>query len=145
MRTDLSCKVSIASLITVPYSIEWGSLIYAQVQAINIKGRSPMSSVGTGAKILTNPDAPLNLVNDPTITLATQIGIKWEIGVNNGGAPVLDYRVTFLDPAAGVFEILQSGIAVTSFVATGLTAGVTYTFEVQSRNVYGFSAYSNQV
>lgn len=104
-----------------------------------------MSSVGTGAKILTNPDAPLNLMNDPTVTLATQIGIKWEIGLQNGGAPVLDYRVTFLDPAAGVFEILQSGITVTSFVATGLTAGRTYTFEVQSRNVYGFSAYSNQV
>lgn len=30
-----------------------------------------MSSVGTGAKILTNPDAPLNLRNEPTITLAT--------------------------------------------------------------------------
>lgn len=104
-----------------------------------------MSSVGTGAKILTNPDAPLNLRNDPTITLATQIGIKWDIGLKDGGSPVIDYRVTFLDPADGVFNILQSGITVTNFVATGLTAGVTYTFEVQSRNVYGYSAYSNQV
>ena len=73
---------------------------------MNIKGSSPMSSVGTGALILTNPDAPLNLRNVPSVTLATQIGIQWDTGVNNGGSPVIDYRVSFLDPAVGVFNIL---------------------------------------
>ncbi len=83
--------VPIASLITGTYNIEWGSLIYAQVLAINIKGSSPMSGTGTGAKIITNPDAPLNLRNDADITLATQIGIRWEIGVKDGGSPVFAY------------------------------------------------------
>lgn len=105
-----------------------------------------MSIVGTGAKILTNPDAPLNLLNEATITLATQIGIKWTIGVKDGGSPVIDYRVTYLDPLGdGTFEILQSNILVKTFTATGLTAGKIYTFKVQSRNTYGYSAYSNEV
>jgi hypothetical protein len=50
-----------------------------------------MSGTGTGAKIITNPDAPLNLRNDADITLATQIGIRWEIGVKDGGSPVFAY------------------------------------------------------
>ena len=61
-----------------------------------------MSSIGTGAVILTNPDAPLNLANDPAVTLATQIGLTWTIGVNEGGSPVIDYQVTYLDPHVGV-------------------------------------------
>jgi hypothetical protein len=71
----LLCLVPISELITIPYSIEWGSLIYARVYASNVKGDSPWSTVGTGAKILTNPDAPLNLQNVVSVTLATQIGL----------------------------------------------------------------------
>jgi hypothetical protein len=41
------------------------------VTAINIIGSSPQSDEGNGAIILTNPDAPLNLQNVPTITAAT--------------------------------------------------------------------------
>jgi hypothetical protein len=104
-----------------------------------------VSNIGTGAVILTNPDAPLNLANDPTVTLATQIGLTWTIGVYAGGSPVIDYQVTYLDPHVGVFSILQSGITATHFTVTGLSAGTTYTFEVQSRNIYGFSTYSSQV
>jgi hypothetical protein len=46
-------------------------MIYAKVVATNIKGSSPVSTEGTGAKILTNPDAPLALANVEAITLAT--------------------------------------------------------------------------
>lgn len=137
--------VPISELITVPYSKEWGTLIYARVYAINVKGNSPWSTVGTGAKILTNPDAPLNLQNVLSITLATQIGLSWTIGVKNGGSPVFDYRVSMYDPAVGQYNILQSGITVTTFTATGLTAGNVYKFKIQSQNEYGFSDYSNEV
>lgn len=51
------------------------------------------------------------------------------------------------DPVRGSYDILQSRIPVetTTFTATGLTAGNTYKFKVQSENEYGFSDYSNQV
>lgn len=137
----------IADLIILPYYIEWGSLIYAQVRQSNIKGDSPWSIEGTGAKILTNPDAPLLLKNEAGITLATQIGLSWTIGVKDGGAPVEDYRVTMYDPEKSEYRIIQSGILIplTSFTATGLKAGLVYKFKVQSQNDYGYSDYSNEV
>jgi len=70
-RTALSCLVPISSLIIYPYDIAWGSKIYAKVVATNVKGSSLISDSGTGAIILTNPDAPLALANVATITLAT--------------------------------------------------------------------------
>ena len=81
IRTSLSCLVPISSLIIQPYNIVWGSQIWAKVVAINIKGSSATSDAGTGAIILTNPDAPLALANVAAITLATQIGITWNIGL----------------------------------------------------------------
>ena len=96
---------------------------------------------------MTNPDAPLNLQNVPSVTLATQIGLKWTIGVKDGGSPVSYYRVSMFDPAKNSYDILQSRIPVgtTTFTATGLTAGSTYKFNVQSENDYDFSDYSNEV
>jgi hypothetical protein len=140
--------VPIADLIKLPYFIEWGSLIYARVQQSNIKGPSPWSIDNTvAAKILTKPDAPLLLINVADITLATQIGLSWTIGVKDGGAPVEDYRVTMYDPEKSAYGIIQSGITVpvTTFTATGLKAGLVYKFKVQSQNDYGFSDYSNEV
>jgi hypothetical protein len=71
IRTSLSCLVPISTLKAAPYSIAWGSSIYAKVVAKNIKGSSLISNAGNGAVILTNPDAPLNLNNVASVTLAT--------------------------------------------------------------------------
>lgn len=131
IRTSLSCLVPISSLIIQPYNIVWGSQIWAKVVAINIKGSSATSDAGTGAIILTNPDAPLALANVAAITLATQIGLTWNIGLKDGGSPVIDYQVSFIDPNVGTgYAILQSGITTTTFTATGLSAGTNYAFVV---------------
>lgn len=73
--------------------------------------------------------------------------MSWTIGVKDGGAPVEYYRVSIFDPVVGYYDILQSGIPVgtTTFTATGLTAGTTYKFKVQSQNDYDYSDYSNEV
>jgi hypothetical protein len=78
---------------------------------------------------------------DTTKRTATQLGILWSAGSANGGAPLLDYRVSSSADGAA-YVILASGLTVGSFTATALTAGVTYTFVVQSRNRYTFSDYS---
>jgi hypothetical protein len=49
--------------------LPWGSDIYATISAINDVGTSLPSIEGNGAKIITNPDAPLNVADDPSITL----------------------------------------------------------------------------
>ena len=70
IMSALSCLVPISTLKTTPYSIEWGLSIWATVTAYNLYGPSVESDPGNGAIILTIPDAPINLVNVPEVTLA---------------------------------------------------------------------------
>jgi hypothetical protein len=59
----------------LPYSLPWGSEVYARVTAINIYGNSVESVEGNGAIILTQPDAPINAENVPAETTGTTIGL----------------------------------------------------------------------
>ena len=88
--------------------------------------------------LLTAPDPPTGLSNLPLITSGSKIGITWQAGAMNGGAPVLDYTILW-DNATGSFSVLASGVTETHFTATGIQASLTYTFMVQARNVYGLS------
>jgi len=67
------------------------------------------SNNGNGAVILTNPDAPISLANNPVVTSATKIGLTWSEGAANGGSPVIDYRLTF-DQGTGSWVTYASGI-----------------------------------
>lgn len=62
--------MQISTLRTTPYSIEWGLSIWATVTAVNIYGPGQESEPGNSAIILTIADAPINLVNVPSNTLA---------------------------------------------------------------------------
>ena len=55
---------------------------------------------------------------------------------------MFDYTV-FYDQATDTFVELESGVLSTSYVATGLTPGLTYKFKVKSRNSFGFSDFSS--
>jgi hypothetical protein len=72
-----TCTVPISTLRSVPYSIAWGSSIFAKVSAINIYGTSAESDQGNGAILLRIPDPPVSFTNNVTITSATQIGVTW--------------------------------------------------------------------
>lgn len=124
----------------------WGASIFANVIAVNKAGNSITSSNGNGAQILTIPAAPVNLANNPTSTTATQIAITWSISPTNGGTPVIDYKVEY-DAGAGnsVYTTLATGVTSTSYIATGLTAGTTYSFKVYARNAVGYSLGSDPV
>lgn len=47
-----TCTVPISVFIGTPYSLPWGSSIWATVQAVNIIGNGPVSAGGNGALIL---------------------------------------------------------------------------------------------
>ena len=68
-----SCTIPIGVLLAAPFNLVWGSSIYASVQATNIVSSSGVSSVGNGAIILTNPDAPVSLVNVASVTDVSKI------------------------------------------------------------------------
>ena len=111
--------------------------------AQNAYGISSRSDIGNGAIILTNPSAPVSLLENKVPKSATTIGMTWQDGLSNGGTEIIDYRVSF-DQGTGsnIFFILANSLVLKEYVATGLTSGTTYTFKVQARNSFDFSVYS---
>jgi hypothetical protein len=61
-----------------PYSIPWGESVYAKVLAINAYGSSPYSDEGNGGVIITNPDSPVNIVEDITERALNAVAFSWE-------------------------------------------------------------------
>lgn len=120
--------------------------MHAIVQASNSYGSSAFSSDGNGAVILTVPDAPTNLQELTTNKSPTTIGLQWLNGTNTGGSSVLDYSLMWDSgvPANG-FTTLLTGIITQTYLLTSLTPGTTYSFKVQSRNIFGLSSTSNVV
>jgi hypothetical protein len=61
----------------------------------------------------------------------TTDGLIWTDGVNNGGVPIIDYRINFR-VLGGSYAIAASGITTQSYTVTGLTLGITYEFTVEA-------------
>lgn len=131
---------------TIPYNLQYGDSVFAQITATNIIGTSGVSASGNGAVLLTAPYAPVNLANLPLITSGSKIGIIWQAGSLNGGAPVLDYTVSWDNATTtGTYLVLAQNVLATTYNATGIQASLTYSFVVQARNIYGLSNYSQPV
>jgi hypothetical protein len=72
-----SCTMPLLVLISSPYSLALGDSIYAKIVAINVYGKSVYSSAGNGATCVLVPSAPIDLLNDQTVTDTTQIAFTW--------------------------------------------------------------------
>jgi hypothetical protein len=94
IMSETQCTVLVSTLRAAPFSLAWGSSVYAKITATNYLGSSAASLVGNGAIILNHPDEPLNLSNNLKVTWGTTFGLEWDEGdTNSGGIPVLDYTV----------------------------------------------------
>jgi len=103
--------------------------VYIKVRANNIVGSSEYL-LGNGAILVTIPDAPLNLADVPAITSMSQVGLAWTDGLEDGGSPVIDYRVFKSISGADAFDVANSGITTQSYTVTGMVTGTTYDFKV---------------
>lgn len=119
----------------------WGASIYAKVVATNAYGASTISSEGNGAVILTTPDAPLNFAEVVSSKTSSSITVEWSEGSANGGTPVLDYQVSYLEQEQ-VDEVLVTGVTSTELTISSLTTGQEYTIKVAARNAFGLSSYT---
>ena len=78
------------------------------------------------------------------------IGLNWSAPTNNGGSPVIDYRVSWDQGiGTGIYVVLATGITgltADSYRTTAtLTANTFYSFKVESRNAVGYStSFSNE-
>ena len=97
-----------------------------------------MSDTGNGAVIITYADAPVTLLETVADRSATSITFSWTEGAANGGSSVTSYRINS-DGALGTWSVIADGIALTTYTATGLTAGLTYNFKVEAENEFGYS------
>lgn len=55
------------------------------------------------------PDAPINLAEDTTQRTSATNGLTWSDGTNNGGLPILDYRIS-MRVEGGVYAVYASGV-----------------------------------
>lgn len=87
----------VSALQAAPFNLAIGESIFSKVVAFNTIGDSPESTPGNGAivSIVIVPDAPVDLLRDNSATTTSQIGLTWSDGLSNGGAPILDYRVSY--------------------------------------------------
>jgi hypothetical protein len=93
--TATECTVPISTLTASPFNLVVGDEVWVNIMATNLYGDSIISMDGNGAIIALVPDSPVNLANNLEVTSATVIGITWEEGASNGGASVIDYRVSY--------------------------------------------------
>ena len=92
--TAKSCTIPISVLRETPFSLPWGSNVIAKILATNNLGSSGYSQNGSGANILTKPDAPTSLAEDTLLRSPTTLGINWISPTFNGGAPITNYLIS---------------------------------------------------
>ena len=88
-----TCTIPVTALKAAPFSLPWGSHVFAKVRAINKYGSSADSFEANGAMITTNPDHPIILSEVYTSRTPTTIGLIWEPAAFTGGDVIIDYRV----------------------------------------------------
>jgi hypothetical protein len=141
LLTTTTCTVPVTSLRASPYSLEWGTNVHAKVIAINAYGNSLESAEGNGAVITTTPDAPTSVAEVTAERTKSTLGLTWTAPAFTGGDVIIDYRISIAEQG-GSYSVLTSEGS-TTYTATGLTAGTTYEFKIESQNSYGYSAYSD--
>ena len=135
----------VSTLINTPFSLAWGSDIYAEVVAINDYGRSLTSEAGNGAKIINYADKPVSLTETVSARTATTITFTWVAGPLERGSAVFDYQIFRAVASVGVYTSIATEVTSLSYTATGLTTGETYSFKVQAQNGFGYSESSDPV
>jgi hypothetical protein len=81
----------VATLRASPYTLEWGSSVYAKLFATNVYGNSLESDEGNGAIITTTPDAPIDLTENFFLRTKSTLGLTWDDAAFTGGASIIDY------------------------------------------------------
>lgn len=131
-KTDIvaatQCEIPLTTLITAPFNLARGDSVNVKILATNAYGSSSYSAVGSGAIIVLVPDAPVNLLDNHTVTLQNQVGLVWQDGTSNGGTAIIDYQIWFDQGTGATPTLLLQEITTRSATVTGLTAGTTYKF-----------------
>lgn len=123
------------------------------VSALFTLGASPASNEASATPLTTStapapsqptanpPGAPTGLA--ATAVSATQINLSWNAPSNNGGSPVVGYKIEMKN-GTGAYQTLVSSTqnSTTKYSHTNLKTGNTYSYKVYAINSAGISAAS---
>ena len=87
------------------------------------------------------PDPPTDLTRNDDLTNQNQVSFTWAAPENDGGEPIIDYTV-YMKQDDGFID-LASGLTTKAYTFSPAAPGVTYSFQVQSRNSVGYSDFSS--
>jgi len=115
-----------------------GTTYYYNIAASNAAGLGPYSAVSSA----TPAAVPAIVVFSASAAYNQTISLAWTAPANNGAA-ITSYNLNYsTDTSSTGFTTLSSGLLVSPFVATGLTNGSLYYFQMAASNVMGFGPYS---
>jgi hypothetical protein len=119
-----------------------GTAYFFKVAAINTVGTGSYSTASSGV-------TPVGVPGTPTSVMGTagnaQVALSWTAPASNGGSAITGYHVQQATSANGTYAD-AAGCALNSTtpscMATGLTNGTTYFFQVAAINAVGTGTYS---
>ena len=120
-----------------------GTTYSYKVYAINSIGTSTASpeasATPTTGSISSPPAPPTGVVASPAS--ATQINLSWSAPSNNGGSPIIGYKIEYRQGTSGTYSILVANTAstATTYSHTGLTTGQVYFYRIYAINSVGAS------
>jgi hypothetical protein len=105
------CHVALDTLIVPPWSLVMNEEVWVQIIAFNYYGESLISDSGNNGLIKLIPDAPVNLLDDRSVTNDDRIKFTYEEGASDGGDPVIDFYI-YYDQAtnSGTWVLLEPGV-----------------------------------
>ena len=117
-----------------------GSAYYYYIRASNAAGLGVSSQIVSA----TPRTVPATIVVSNAFG-NQQITLSWAVPLSNG-APITGYNLNYSTTATtGPWTSLSSGMLVSPYVATGLTNGSSYFFQLAASNAAGYGTYSTAV
>jgi hypothetical protein len=96
-NTAVTCTIPVGVLRSTPFSLEWGTSVFAKVVAVNLYGNSEESTAGNGGIIKITPGAPTNLAEVYEQKSKSTIGLTWLEPAFVGDVAIVDYRVSYAE------------------------------------------------
>jgi hypothetical protein len=127
---------------TVSLSFAAGHTFYVEVVATNVIGESNAS---TPVAVTTPPVLPWAPLQPSAVAGSSSAVLSWHAALYNGGSAVTGYDVRYSSDGGATWtggpSAFHSNVATTQTV-TGLSAGVSYVFQVAALTSAGYGPYS---
>jgi len=145
------CEIPMASLTSSPFSLAQGTLIQAQVEALNSIGYSTPSPLNVAGELAqTVPHKPTSGPSRGSGTTQTSLQVDFALpsAPLNGGSTILSLNLQWDAGTAGITWTTLIGespfsTATSYTISSGIVPGTSYQFKYRAYNVHGWGSLSD--